>query len=85
MEKIKILTDSSITIEKELIEKYDITVVPLSVMIDGKLYSDNDLKEEGQFLKLMQNSKELPKTSPFSNNFNWESLAPDAMLSPVRS
>lgn len=63
MEKIKILTDSSITIEKELIEKYDITVVPLSVMIDGKLYSDNDLKEEGQFLKLMQNSKELPKTS----------------------
>lgn len=63
MGKIKIVTDSSLTIEPELIEKYDITVVPLSVMVDGKLYSDNDLKAEGQFLKLMQNSKELPKTS----------------------
>lgn len=63
MGKIQIVTDSSITIEKELIEQYDITVVPLSVMIDGKLYSDNDLKEEGQFSKLMKTTKELPKTS----------------------
>lgn len=46
MGKIKIVTDSSLTIEPELIEKYDITVVPLSVMVDGKLYSDNDLKAE---------------------------------------
>ncbi|MGT2933021.1 DegV family protein [Streptococcus catagoni] len=63
MRMIKVVTDSSITIEPELIEKYDITVVPLSVMVDGKLYSDKDLKEEGQFLKLMKSSKELPKTS----------------------
>lgn len=63
MGKIKIVTDSSITIEKELLEQYDITVVPLSVMIDGKLYSDNDLKEEGHFLSLMKASKQLPKTS----------------------
>nr|WP_172604969.1 DegV family protein [Streptococcus pseudoporcinus] len=63
MGNIKIVTDSSITIEQDLIDKYDITVVPLSVMIDGKLYSDNDLKEEGQFLKLMKASKHLPKTS----------------------
>ncbi|HER3762703.1 TPA: DegV family protein, partial [Streptococcus pyogenes] len=41
----------------------DITVVPLSVMIDSKLYSDNDLKEEGHFLSLMKASKSLPKTS----------------------
>ena len=59
---IKIVTDSSITIEPELVEKYDITVVPLSVMIDGVVYSDNDMKEEGKFLNLMRNSKELPKT-----------------------
>ncbi|HHJ7259296.1 TPA: DegV family protein, partial [Streptococcus pyogenes] len=36
---------------------------PLSVMIDSKLYSDNDLKEEGHFLSLMKASKSLPKTS----------------------
>ncbi len=63
MSKIKIVTDSSLTIEPELVEKYDITVIPLSVMIDGVVYSDNDLKEEGKFLNMMQNSKELPKTS----------------------
>ena len=63
MSKIKVVTDSSLTIEPELVEKYDITVVPLSVMIDGVVYSDNDMKEEGKFLNLMRNSKELPKTS----------------------
>ncbi|MFB0670529.1 DegV family protein [Streptococcus pyogenes] len=56
-------SDSSITIEPELIKALDITVVPLSVMIDSKLYSDNDLKEEGHFLSLMKASKSLPKTS----------------------
>lgn len=63
MGTIKIVTDSSITIEPELIKALDITVVPLSVMIDSKLYSDNDLKEEGHFLSLMKASKSLPKTS----------------------
>ncbi|HEP1486120.1 TPA: DegV family protein [Streptococcus pyogenes] len=63
MGTIKIVTDSSITIEPELIRALDITVVPLSVMIDSKLYSDNDLKEEGHFLSLMKASKSLPKTS----------------------
>lgn len=63
MGTIKIVTDSSITIEPELIKALDFTVVPLSVMIDSKLYSDNDLKEEGHFLSLMKASKSLPKTS----------------------
>lgn len=63
MTKIKIVTDSSVTIEPELVEQLDITVVPLSVMIDNVVYSDADLKEEGKFLQLMQASKTLPKTS----------------------
>lgn len=40
---IKIVTDSSITIEPELVEELDITVVPLSVTIDGTTYLDSDL------------------------------------------
>lgn len=63
MTKIKIVTDSSVTIEPELVKQLDITVVPLSVMIDNVVYSDVDLKEEGKFLQLMQESKNLPKTS----------------------
>ena len=54
MTKIKIVTDSSVTIEPELVKQLDITVVPLSVMIDNVVYSDADLKEEGKFLQLMQ-------------------------------
>lgn len=44
MTKIKIVTDSSVTIEPELVKQLDITVVPLSVMIDNVVYSDADLK-----------------------------------------
>ncbi len=63
MTKIKIVTDSSVTIEPELVQQLDITIVPLSVMIDNVVYSDADLKEEGKFLQLMQEAKNLPKTS----------------------
>ncbi|MTB64202.1 DegV family EDD domain-containing protein [Streptococcus sp. zg-86] len=62
MSTIKIVTDSSTTIEPALVEELGITIVPLSVMVDGVVYSDNDL-EEGQFLQLMRDSKHLPKTS----------------------
>ena len=61
MTKIKIVTDSSITIEPQVVEDLEITIVPLSVMVDV-VYSDADLKE-GEFLRLMQSSKNLPKTS----------------------
>ena len=62
MTNIKIVTDSSVTIEPEVAKELDITIVPLSVMVDGVVYSDADL-EEGKFLRLMQSSRNLPKTS----------------------
>ena len=62
MTKIKIVTDSSVTIEPEVVKEFDITIVPLSVMVDGVVYSDADLAE-GEFLRLMKSSRNLPKTS----------------------
>jgi hypothetical protein len=62
MTKIKVVTDSSITIEPELAKDLNITIVPLTVMINGVVYSDANLKE-GEFLRLMKSSKNLPKTS----------------------
>lgn len=59
---VKIVTDSSNTMEHELAEELGITIVPLTTMVDGVVYSDGDLKE-GQFLELMRTSKALPKTS----------------------
>lgn len=46
MTQVKIVTDSSVTIEPEVVKELNITVVPLSVMIDSVLYSDADLKRE---------------------------------------
>lgn len=59
---IKIVTDSSITIEKEIVDELGITIVPLSVTIDGVLYSDMDMSLT-EFMERMSQSKALPKTS----------------------
>ena len=39
--KIKILSDSTCDLSQELLEKYDISVLPLTVIKDGKPYGDN--------------------------------------------
>ena len=36
MEKIKIITDSTADLPKEVYEKYDIEVLPLTVILDDK-------------------------------------------------
>ena len=38
MAKIKIVTDSTADLSSELLEKFDIEVVPLSIHIDGDTY-----------------------------------------------
>ena len=40
MAKIKVVTDSSVQLTPEEIDKYDITVVPLTITIDGETYTD---------------------------------------------
>lgn len=60
---IKIVTDSSIQLTLEEINKYNITIVPLSITIDGKTYVDGvDISRE-EFVKLMEASHDLPTTS----------------------
>ncbi len=38
MEKIKIITDSTADLPKDIIEKYDIEVIPLFVSFGDKVY-----------------------------------------------
>ncbi|WP_075980003.1 DegV family protein [Bacillus massilinigeriensis] len=60
---IKIITDSSADLPVEIIERYDITVVPLTVTIDGQHYLEKvDISPEEFFAKMFS-SEELPKTS----------------------
>lgn len=60
---IGIITDSTCDLTQELIDKYDIEVIPLSVHFGGKEFKDGvDINPESFFEKLDEN-KELPHTS----------------------
>mgnify|MGYP000020620982 CR=1 FL=1 len=62
MNKIKIVTDSSCDLNKEIIEKYNIKVVPLNVSFGEDTYIDGELDKK-EFYERMKSSSELPKTS----------------------
>lgn len=63
LSKIKIMTDSSVQLTAAQIKKYHITVVPLSVTIDGRTYVDGVEITRHNFIAKMDQGKELPKTS----------------------
>lgn len=63
MKKIKIITDSTCDLPKELINKYDIEVVPLGVTVDNITYLDGVDINLQEFLEKMDNAEEPPKTS----------------------
>ncbi|MGR3741806.1 DegV family protein [Companilactobacillus sp. DQM5] len=61
--KIAVVTDSTCYLPKENLEKYNITVVPIPVIIDGKTYQEGvDITTE-EFYDKLRVSKELPSTS----------------------
>lgn len=60
---IQLVTDSSADLPKELLDKYNIFVVPLTINIDGKEYLEGIDLIPQEFHKMLSNSKELPKTS----------------------
>ena len=63
MSNIKLICDSLSDIPKELIKKYDIHEVPLTVIFDGKEYIDGiDLSKE-EFYNMLRSSDNMPKTS----------------------
>jgi len=63
MSKIKIVTDSTSDLSKEIIRKFNIEVIPLSVSIDGETYLDGVDISPSEFMEKMKEAKELPKSS----------------------
>lgn len=57
------MTDSSVQLTSEEIKKYNITVVPLTITIDGQSYVDSVDITRSDFVKKMNAAKNLPKTS----------------------
>ena len=63
MDKIRIVTDSTADLPEEIVNKYKIKVIPLSFIIDGKVYHDLvDISREQYYQELI-NCKEFPTTS----------------------
>ncbi len=63
MQKIKIVTDSTADLSQEVIEKYDIHVLPLSISVNGQTYLDRVDLQPDEFIEEMIKSEGLPKTS----------------------
>ncbi|WP_096202568.1 DegV family protein [Bacillus sp. FJAT-45350] len=68
--KIKIVTDSTVDLPQEIINQFGITVVPLTITIDGTSYLDQVELGSHEFIAKLKASKELPKTSqPSAGSF----------------
>jgi DegV family protein with EDD domain len=63
MPGIKIVTDSTTDLPKELLDKHQVEVIPLTVLVEGETYYDNVTITPEDFLVRMKASRELPKTS----------------------
>jgi len=61
--KIKIVTDSTADLSEELLREYHISVLPLSISIDGTVYRDRFDIQPDEFIEKMERAAELPKSS----------------------
>lgn len=63
MRKIKIVTDSTCDLPKDLLEKKEVLCLPLQVTVNGKTYFDGVDIDINTFFDEMDKSNEAPKTS----------------------
>jgi len=61
--RIKIVTDSTADLSEELLREYHISVLPLSISIDGIVYRDRFDIQPDEFIEKMERAAELPKSS----------------------
>lgn len=61
--KIAIVTDSTAYLPQEIVERYNITVVPIEVVFDTKTYREDIDITTSEFYDLLEKSRELPSTA----------------------
>ena len=67
--KIRIMTDSTCDLSPELIERYAITVLPLTVTLNGRVYSDDGVAlTPDDIFRAVADGADLPKTSAINVN-----------------
>jgi DegV family protein with EDD domain len=60
---MRIVADSSCDLTVEMKEKYDITIVPLTISIENRHYKDDETLNINQMLNDINNSPEVPKSA----------------------
>lgn len=63
MRKFAIVTDSASDLNRAAIERFDIRVIPLHIMADGRDYRDGVDIQIDEYLDLLHEVKDLPQTS----------------------
>lgn len=63
MKKIRIAADSTCDLSAELIERYNITIIPLNIVLDDKSYLDGVEITPDDIYKWSDKCKKTPKTS----------------------
>ena len=63
MSNLKIICDSLADVPENLVKRYDIEVIPLTIRINDVEYKDGQNLTNEEFYKLIKECKEIPKTS----------------------
>lgn len=74
--KIHIFVDSTCDLSEELIEKYQITVIPLCIILDDKSYYDKVELTPEEIFRWADEKKTTPKTAAVSFEYAEKLLAP---------
>lgn len=61
--KLAIVTDSTAFLSEEVLKTPNLFVIPIPVILDGKLYNEGIDIEADQYYELLKNSQEFPTTS----------------------
>ncbi|QNM05421.1 DegV family protein [Qiania dongpingensis] len=78
MEKadVKIIADSTCDLTEELLEKYDIAIVPLCIVMDDKSYYDRTEVTPEEIFRWSEEHKTTPKTAAISMEKALEAAGP---------
>lgn len=74
--KIRIMADSTCDLSEELIKEYDITVVPLCIVLDDRSYFDGMEITPQQIYEWADRNKKTPKTAAVSLEMIQQILTP---------
>lgn len=76
MKKIRIVADSTCDLSKDLIKKYDISIIPLCIIMDEKSYFDGVNTSPADIYRWSDENKTTPKTAAIPFDLAAETLEP---------